>query len=637
MINLSKIPQSWREPLASENNIGNPFSASANSLEREFERLPLDQTPKEELRPLNLAEALGKTFPRFYCLGGGLCWDDVKKRIRWTIPFQKGCSHDGTVPVSRAKRRAVDRSIQKKKKKLLAEEREWFNELYHCCSMLQDYEIESLEQDVPDGEGKAAEVKAAIDRLRKLFENKVSENFVLRSFLWLINEIAEEILGSQELRDKFITEPTAFTRVRQLTLSEMFTILLTMAGDNLNNELYEYFKMKPEHPSVQAFVMRRGQITADCMEYLYKRVTEACKVFSMCVPSTTVFPEFESIFGVDGSDVNIHLNPDDDETYIDGGKGGKGWNQFHLNAILDARVCMFVNALIQPKKKTHETQAVADMLREMVFNRLSLFLGDRGYGSLNLIETIRRKANLECVIRVKEDWIKEVKNLPLKELDKWLTIHVITTQRNEDKERIKRGEAKYLSGESVYGKNKTSKVWDFESEVDVTFRVVRFPLKSGGWETLVTTLDEEKYPVERLKELYFLRWGSIENSFRVLKWDNHLAQMHGKKKEFAKQEVWARLAMHNIVSCIVNIANEVERLVKPQGNEVAQSKKKEQKHERVINRRFATHIVCDFLKNVDHIQFDVIQMILRHKEPVRPGRSFKRDMRAIGFAQFFYR
>ena len=176
----------------------------------------------------------------------------------------------------------------------------------------------------------------------------------------------------------------------------------------------------------------------------------------------------------------------------------------------------------------------------------------------------------------------------------------------------------------------------------MTFRVVRLKLDSGAWETLVTTLDEAEYPLEKIKELYFLRWGGVENAFRVLKWDNHLAQMHGKKDVYAQQEIWARLAMFNIVSSVVSCAYEMEKLMKElglgfQGTTAAEKKKEKQKHERIINRRFATHVVCDFLKNSDYLHFDVIQLLLRFKTPVRSGRSFKRDMRAIGFAQFSYR
>jgi len=151
-----------------------------------------------------------------------------------------------------------------------------------------------------------------------------------------------------------------------------------------------------------------------------------------------------------------------------------------------------------------------------------------------------------------------------------------------------------------------------------------------------STLDEKKYPLEKIKEMYFLRWGSVENAFRVLKWDNHLAQMHCRKPEFAKQEMWARLTMFNIVSCVINCANAAEKHQLQWDVKAAQALE-EQKHEKIINRRFATYVVCDCLKNDGYIHVDVIQLILRYKTPIRRGRSFKRDMRTIGFISLFYR
>ena len=96
------------------------------------------------------------------------------------------------------------------------------------------------------------------------------------------------------------------------------------------------------------------------------------------------------------------------------------------------------------------------MIQRLNLHGISLFMGDRGYGSLNLIETIRRKENLECLIRVKEGWIYETRNLPLEELDQVMTIHFVTTQRNEDKVRFNNGTTKYSSGKSMFGKNSFS-------------------------------------------------------------------------------------------------------------------------------------------------------------------------------------
>ena len=204
---------------------------------------------------------------------------------------------------------------------------------------------------------------------------------------------------------------------------------------------------------------------------------------------------------------------------------------------------------------------------------------------------------------------------------------------------------RYLSGISRYGKHKESKTWDYQSEVDVTFRVVRFQLDGGNWETLVTSLPQERFGADQLKEFYHLRWKNIENAFRVLKWDNHLAQMHCKKDNSARQEIFARLAMYNIVSCIIRVAESAEPILREikelrnvaLGDDKERKDEEGTKHPMAINRRFATHLICDFFRNMDDITFDVIGMLLRYKCPVRNGRSYKRDMRNIGFAAFFYR
>ena len=52
---------------------------------------------------------------------------------------------------------------------------------------------------------------------------------------------------------------------------------------------------------------------------------------------------------------------------------------------------------------------------------------------------------------------------------------------------------------------------------EMSFRVVRFPISDETHECIVTNLPEDEFPPERIKELYFSRWG-IETSFRKLKY-----------------------------------------------------------------------------------------------------------------------
>ena len=171
--------------------------------------------------------------------------------------------------------------------------------------------------------------------------------------------------------------------------------------------------------------------------------------------------------------------------------------------------------------------------------------------------------------------------------------------------------------------------------------------------------------------------------FRSLKWDNKLAFMHSKSDNSSRQEIFARSSMFNIVSCIMKFAEYAESKKASESksesakdenrndtsfdkdkqsenpseaipdsesdnkdnstdnesiNNTAPEGKSGTKHPLKINRRFATFIICDFFKYMDaYDNIDIYKEMIRRKSPVRDGRSFKRDMRAIGFTQFLYR
>lgn len=63
---------------------------------------------------------------------------------------------------------------------------------------------------------------------------------------------------------------------------------------------------------------------------------------------------------------------------------------------------------------------------------------------------------------------------------------------------------------------------------DLHFRVVRFLISDGNYETVYTNLDAEDFPIGKIKDLYRVRWG-IETSFRALKYAVGLASLHDKK------------------------------------------------------------------------------------------------------------
>ncbi|MBE6612998.1 MAG: hypothetical protein E7632_10945, partial [Ruminococcaceae bacterium] len=63
-----------------------------------------------------------------------------------------------------------------------------------------------------------------------------------------------------------------------------------------------------------------------------------------------------------------------------------------------------------------------------------------------------------------------------------------------------------------YSDNTRAGRWDFPSPYPIRFRVVRFQLNTGVYETLTTSLPREKFTADDLRELYHARWG-IETAF----------------------------------------------------------------------------------------------------------------------------
>ncbi|WP_419891800.1 hypothetical protein [Paenibacillus xylanexedens] len=51
----------------------------------------------------------------------------------------------------------------------------------------------------------------------------------------------------------------------------------------------------------------------------------------------------------------------------------------------------------------------------------------------------------------------------------------------------------------------------------ISFRVVRFVLPNGVYETVITNLSDADFPPDELRSTYNMRWG-IETSFRALKY-----------------------------------------------------------------------------------------------------------------------
>ena len=410
-----------------------------------------------------------------------------------------------------------------------------------------------------------------------------------------------------------------FTRNRKLPLPSLIKALIAMEGNSISKELYDIFNCNADDKqfiSKSAFVQQRSKLKHEALHDIlidFNRRTG--------INDTNRYTGCK-LYAIDGSDVNIAYNEDSDTYFPEKANSvtGRGFNQFHVNALFDITNSTFHDAVIQPSPKENEVEAARQLVRNLDDNAPRIFIMDRAYCALDLIATIQENPQSDYIIRARSNFIKEVRELADAEYDFDASFIITTRQTNEDKEAIRKGLVKWLPGKSPKGKDNKVVTWHHDDGYRMNLRIVKFQLDTGEWETLVTSLDRKNFPVEKLKELYHLRWG-IETSFRELKYAIGLTNFHARKEESVKQEIYARLIAYNFCSRITN-SIEIES-------------KEDGKWEYQINFTMAVHICVCFLKS--NVDTDIREQIRRYVEPIRPGRSDERNIKPKSFIQFNYR
>lgn len=215
--------------------------------------------------------------------------------------------------------------------------------------------------------------------------------------------------------------------------------------------------------------------------------------------------------------------------------------------------------------------------------------------------------------------MREVAKLPMLELDCNIGFTITTTQTNADK-------ANHYIHLQVPQKSKAgSKTrrgrWDFPSPYPMRFRICRFQLDNGEFETVATSLPAS-FALEDIKELYHLRWG-LETAFRDLKYTLGLVNLHGKSDAFAEQEIYASLTAFNFASRVCH--------------EVVIRQPKEGIYAYKIHFRMAVTLCKEYLRTQNADSNKLMEDIARYTVPIRPGRQDQRDLRVKGFPGFVYR
>ena len=159
-----------------------------------------------------------------------------------------------------------------------------------------------------------------------------------------------------------------------------------------------------------------------------------------------------------------------------------------------------------------------------------------------------------------------------------------------------------------------------------SYRIVRIRIDGlkDKYEVLITNLPKSTISTSDIKELYRLRW-EIEISFRHLKYSVNLNSLHSKRRDFIKQEIWAKLITFNISMIIIDYIHKHKS-----------SKNNKRKYEYKINITNAMFLIIKSIRK-GGIPPNLIDLIAKELLPIRPNRPYKRNTRHHSFISFNYR
>lgn len=435
-----------------------------------------------------------------------------------------------------------------------------------------------------------------------------------------MNKHADSIKGKldfllSEINDHsrmFVNNPrTDFTRKRKLNFIEMLKILLSMGGKSLKFELLKYFSYDAQTVTCAAFVQQREKILPEALEFLFNKFTSSA--------ANPNYYEGYRMLAVDGSDLCIPHNPKDTENYFQTSPDAKGYNLMHLNAMYDLCSRIYVDAIVQPGMKENEFQALTDMVDRSGIKEKTIVIADRGYEGYNVFTHIEKKG-WNYVIRVKDknsSGILSGLSLPNQEIFD-IEYNTLLTRRQTKEIKAHPEKYKFMPANQKFDYLPISDKGNYP----IIFRVVRFPISEDSYEVIITNLTKKEFPVEKIKEIYHMRWG-IETSFRELKYAIGLTNFHSKKAACIIQEIFARLIMYNFCEIIT-----MHVVIK----------QKDRKYSYKVNFTVAIAICLHYFKcKNDASPPDVEALIQKNILPVRNGRKDPRKVKTKSAVSFIYR
>jgi len=411
---------------------------------------------------------------------------------------------------------------------------------------------------------------------------------------------------------QFVKKPGKdFSRGRKLGFVQLIRFFLCMESGCISHELLKYFYFLPdEAPTASAFIQQRAKLLPETFQHILRQ-------FNFRFPAKGLMGKY-SLIAADGCEFNIARSPNDPSTFHPAsGRSKKGFNSLHTISLYGLLSRRYLDVVIQPGRLKNEFAALCQLIDRYLYGGCPIFVADRGFASYNVFAHALEKGCF-FAIRAKDVNIKRLLaagSLPGR-MDRWAD--VILTRSNARKKRL------HPELEPLYRYICKAVPFDFitdsRPEYRLQLRLVRFQTAEGVYGNIITNLPSDEFSLEQIKHIYHLRWGQ-ETSFRDLKHTIGTANFHSKSPEYIEFEILCRMTLYNFCTIITM---------------EAPIKKERGKWEYQVNLSMAIKICFAFLSG--HMgPGNVNDLISRYILPVRPDRTYARQLRFQSPASFAYR
>lgn len=408
---------------------------------------------------------------------------------------------------------------------------------------------------------------------------------------------------SDNIQDYVKNPGSDFSQDGKLAPEKLIAFLIGQGSKSTRNELIEAFNANSDHPSASALVQKRAKL-------LPSALSEVFYLFSKSLDTPSSDSDYR-FFAADGSTLTFLSDSrfSSEDYFTTQGNSAKGCYSVHLTAFLELDTNRYTDAVIQPITQKDEYSAFSTIVdrHSLPTNAHAVFIADRGFCSYN---------NMAHVIQRGQFFLFRAKDIHSKGLlhhidfpsdDAFDTSVQLVIVRSQSKKRsLPDGYVRFVGKDTSFDFIK----YGSDDHYILPFRVVRFKLPSGDYESLVTNLPADSFPAEKLKELYARRWG-IETSFRTLKYTIGLTKFHARKAASIIQEIWARLISFNFTSAVMDCIELPAKNTNKHAYKVSASAAV------LACRRFILTLIAG-------AAFDLLALLKRELIPIRLDRSFPR-------------